>query len=74
MARPIRRGAPVRQNPPMELEGSSRHLLPLDRAVAAQLGIYGNSPEEATYPLTLTDIDGQPLGGSKHAYTLTFIG
>jgi len=36
--------------------------------------ICGNSPEEATYPLARTDIDGQPLDGSKHAYTRPFIG
>ena len=114
-ARPTRRGAPARQNPPMELAGPAGTFcapparpaaslpprsairapqggietgrsgagirgwrafgLPgdaahhdgdwLHRAVAAQLGIYGNSPEEATYPLARTDIDGQPLDGSK---------
>jgi hypothetical protein len=55
-ARPIRRGAPGRQNPPMEL------------------ALCGNSPEEATCPLARPDIDGQPLDGSKHAYTRPFIG
>jgi hypothetical protein len=43
----------------------------LKRAVAAKAGIYGNSPEEATYPLTRIDSDGQTLDGSKHNYTLT---
>ena len=44
----------------------------LKRAVAAKAGIYGNSPEEATYPLTRIDSDGQTLDGSKNNYTLTF--
>jgi hypothetical protein len=44
----------------------------LMRAVAAKAGIYGNSPEEATYPLTRIDSDGQTLDGSQHSYTLTF--
>jgi len=42
------------------------------RAVAAKAGIYGNDAEEATYPLTRRDGDGEPLDGSKHNYTLTF--
>jgi hypothetical protein len=44
----------------------------LKRAVAAKAGIYGNSPEEATYPLTRIAGDGQTLDGSRHNYTLTF--
>jgi hypothetical protein len=44
----------------------------LERAAAAKAGIYGNSPEEATYPLTRNDSDGQTLDGSRHDYTLTF--
>lgn len=44
----------------------------LKRAVAAQAGIYGNDPAEATYPFTRVDKDGQTLDGSKHSYTLTF--
>ena len=45
----------------------------LKRAVAAQAGIYGNDPEEATYPYTKTLADGSELlDGSKHNYTLTF--
>ena len=44
----------------------------LKRAVAAQAGIYGNDGEEAMYPLTRVDGDGQTLDGSKHSYTLTF--
>ncbi len=42
------------------------------RAAAAKAGIYGNDAVEATYPLTRKDGDGQPLDGSKHAYTITF--
>jgi hypothetical protein len=42
------------------------------RAAGAKGGIYGNIAEEATYPLTRTLADGEPLDGSKHNYTLTF--
>jgi hypothetical protein len=42
------------------------------RSVAAQAGIYGNDSAEATYPITRVDVDGEPLDGSKHSYTLTF--
>ena len=42
------------------------------RAAAAKAGIYGNNAEEAVYPMTRSDTSGQPLDGSKHAYTLTF--
>jgi hypothetical protein len=45
----------------------------LRRAAAAQSGIYGNSAAEAVYPMARTDADGQPLDGSRHAYTLTFL-
>jgi hypothetical protein len=44
----------------------------LKRSVAAQAGIYGNDSAEATYPLTKTLPDGEPLDGSKHSYTLIF--
>jgi hypothetical protein len=44
----------------------------LKRAVAAQAGIYGKDPAEATYPFTRVDSDGQTLDGSQHNYTLTF--
>ena len=56
------------------LPGDSAHYNGdwLKRAVAAQAGIYGNDPEEATYPFTRVDGDGQTLDGSKHKYTLTF--
>lgn len=42
------------------------------RAAAAKAGIYGNSAEEAVYPLTRNDGAGQELDGSKHKYALTF--
>ena len=56
------------------LPGDSAHYNGdwLKRAAAAKAGIYGNSPEEATYPFTRSDIDGQTLDGSQHEYTLTF--
>ncbi len=44
----------------------------LSRSAAAQAGIYGNSPEEATYPFTRKDSTGGALDGSKHKYTITF--
>jgi hypothetical protein len=44
----------------------------LKRAAGAKGGIYGNAAIEATYPLTKTLADGQPLDGSTHDYTLTF--
>jgi hypothetical protein len=44
----------------------------LKRAAGAQGGIYGNDSIEATYPLTKTLADGEPLDGSKYNYTLTF--
>jgi hypothetical protein len=44
----------------------------LKRAAGAKAGIYGNDAEEATYPLTRIDGDGQTLDGGKHNYTLTF--
>jgi len=42
------------------------------RAAGAKAGIYGNIAAEATYPITRSDADGQPLDGSKANYTLTF--
>jgi hypothetical protein len=56
------------------LPGDSAHYNGdwLMRAAAAKAGIYGNSPEEATYPITRIDGDGQTLDGGQHNYTLTF--
>jgi hypothetical protein len=42
------------------------------RSVAAHMGLYGNSAEEAIYPVYLTDADQQPLDASANRYTLTF--
>ena len=42
------------------------------RAVAAHMGLYGNSGAEATYPTYLVDSDGAPLNASENNYTLTF--
>jgi hypothetical protein len=42
------------------------------RAAAAKAGIFGNSADEATYPMAMTDADGDKLDGSRHNYTLTF--
>ena len=42
------------------------------RAAAAQAGIYVNDAEEAMYPFTRTDLDGEVLDGGKYTYALTF--
>jgi len=42
------------------------------RSVAAHMGLYGNSAEEAIYPVYLTDADQQPLDASSNRYTVTF--
>lgn len=42
------------------------------RAAAALVGIYGNDPVEAMYPLAANDNRGGKLDGSKHDYTITF--
>ncbi len=44
----------------------------LARAAGALAGIYGNSAEEAVYPLAKHDAKGEALDGRKHNYTLTF--
>lgn len=44
----------------------------LKRAAAAKFGIFGNSAEEALYPIAAKDATGAELDGSKHNYTLTF--
>ena len=44
----------------------------LSRASGAQLGIFGNSKEEAVYPGYQQDAEGQPLDASKHKYTVRF--
>ena len=42
------------------------------RAVAAHMGLYGNSADEALYPTYLADADGKPLDTSVNKYTMTF--
>ncbi len=44
----------------------------LRRAIGAQAGIYGNSVDEAMYPMTRVDGTGETLDGSKSNYTITF--
>ena len=44
----------------------------LYRMAAAVLGIYGNSKEEAIYPVYTVDAGGEKLDGSAKAYTLRF--
>ncbi len=44
----------------------------LYRMAAAIIGLYGNSRQEAMYPLYLVDSEGQALDASKYAYTLRF--
>ena len=42
------------------------------RAAAAKAGIFGNSADEAMYPMSRWTADGETLDSSKHNYTLTF--
>lgn len=44
----------------------------LYRMAAAVLGIFGNSKEEAMYPVYLIDADGNKLDASENNYTLHF--
>jgi hypothetical protein len=44
----------------------------LTRAAAAYFGLWGNDLEEAFYPETTFDLDGEVLDGSKHNYILHF--
>jgi len=44
----------------------------LRRAAAAYFGLWGNDLEEAFYPETTFDADGEELDGSKHKYILHF--
>lgn len=56
-----------------DLFGTRAHLQNnyLYRFAGAVLGIYGNSKEEAMYPIYKVDADGQALDASTHRYTLT---
>jgi len=42
------------------------------RAVAAHIGLYGNSGNEAIYPTYILDSEGSPFDASQNKYTLTF--
>ncbi|MDN3642941.1 DUF1254 domain-containing protein [Lutimonas halocynthiae] len=42
------------------------------RAVAALMGLYGNSGEEAIYPTYLVDASGVPFDAASNKYTMTF--
>ena len=42
------------------------------RAIAAHMGLYGNSAVEAIYPTYLADTEGKPFDASQNNYTLTF--
>ena len=44
----------------------------LYRMAAAVLGIYGNSKQEAMYPIYAVDADGQKLDAANNRYTLRF--
>ncbi len=44
----------------------------LYRMAGAVLGIYGNSKEEAVYPIYFVDAAGEPLDASKKSYALRF--
>jgi hypothetical protein len=44
----------------------------LFRMAGAVLGIYGNSKEEALYPIYFVDAGGEPLDASKKTYALRF--
>ncbi len=43
----------------------------LKRAIVAQVGLGANQPEDAIYPMNLTDSDGRPLAGAN-AYVMHF--
>lgn len=44
----------------------------LGRMSSAVLGIYGNSKEEANYPVYFVDSERNPLNGATHRYTVRF--
>lgn len=59
------------------LEASAKKNFGLDnpyliRAVAAHIGLYGNSAAEALYPTFKTDANGQPLNGAQNDYRMVF--
>ena len=71
---PIIAGASSSFSASADIFGSRAYLKNeyLKRAVAAKVGLYGNSKEEALYPLYLTDAEGKPLDGSKDNYVINF--
>lgn len=44
----------------------------LYRLAGAKIGLYGNSREEALYPIYRTDAEGEPLDASTNRYVLRF--
>lgn len=59
------------------LEASAKENFGLDnpyliRAVAAHIGLYGNSAAEALYPTFKTDAKGQPLNAAQNSYKMVF--
>jgi len=44
----------------------------LPRATAALIGLYGNSGEEAVYPVYFVDNEGEPLNAAAHNYDVRF--
>ena len=53
--------------------GRRRPQIYLKRATLARIGLGSNPPEDAIYPLTFVDADGQPLSG-ENDYLLHFDG
>ena len=45
----------------------------LQRAISADVGIYGNDDEEAFYPVTFLDANDGQLNATKKRYKLTFV-
>lgn len=44
----------------------------LKRAVVADIGLGINQPQDAVYPISVSDGDGDPLDASQHGYVLHF--
>ncbi|CRM48510.1 DUF1254 domain-containing protein [Pseudomonas sp. 25 R 14] len=57
-----------------DLFGSRDHLKNnyLYRYAGADMGIFGNSTDEAAYMSYFVDSEGKPANGAKHSYTLHF--
>jgi hypothetical protein len=67
-ARRVRGVDPSQLFGPRERVGSDTTL----RALGAMAGLYGDSREEALYPLYLEDVRGEALDGSRQGYRLRF--